>query len=93
MADDIDHFGAMPLVDRLRLVIEWAPVLLRAKAIVETSDPYEQALALVAMLQWAAGKTEMEEDDEALRLFESVLRTTEGRALLMYAARKAGLVE
>lgn len=91
MTDNVDEFGAMPLLDKLRLAIEWAPVLARLQAILQAPDPHEQALGLVALLQWAAGRTETEEDDQALKLVAAALSTPECRELLMFAARKVGL--
>lgn len=76
-----EEFGAgLPLLDKLKLLSEWAPLLARFQAVVTAETPYEQARAIVKAAQWAAGKSATEVDDEALEHIEAVLKTTEGKA-------------
>ena len=83
------EFGAaMPLFDRLRLLVEWAPLLSQLQTIGLATDPHERAVAVVKALQWAAGKTGTEVDDEALEHLEAVLKTAEGRAAFEWAVKK-----
>ena len=80
-------FGAMPLLDRVRLLVEWAPLLGQLQAIGSATDPHERAVAIVKALQWAAGKTGTEVDDEALEHLEAVLKTAEGKAAFEWAVK------
>lgn len=75
------EFGAgLGLLDKLKLLAEWAPLLNRLQMVALAQDPQEQALAVVSAAQWAAGKSPTTLDDEALAHVEAVLRTPEGKA-------------
>jgi hypothetical protein len=78
----------MPLLDRVRLLVEWAPLLSQLQAIGVAVGPHDRAVAVVKALQWAAGKTGTEVDDEALEHIEAVLKTAEGRAAFDWAIKK-----
>jgi hypothetical protein len=76
-------YGAnFPLLDKLRLLAEWAPLLARLQAVGVAKTPHDQALAAVAVAQWAAGKSSTTVDDEMLGHFEAILRTPQGQAFL-----------
>jgi hypothetical protein len=84
-----DLYGAgIPLFDKLKLLAEWAPLLGRLQAVMDARDEHEQALAIVKALQWAAGKSGTEVDDEALDHIEAVLKTPEGRAAFAWVVTK-----
>lgn len=76
------------LLEKLKLLAEWAPLLARLQGIADASTPSEQALAIVKTLKWAAGKSMTEVDDEALAHVEAVLSTPEGKAALEWAVEK-----
>lgn len=79
--EEANKYGdSLSLIQKLRLLSEWAPLLARAQAIITARTPHEQAVAVVDTLQWAAGKTTSTTDDEALEHFEAVLKTPEGQA-------------
>jgi len=78
-----DIYGAnFPLLDKLRLLAEWAPLLARLQEVGAAKTPHAQALAAVSVAQWAAGKSETLVDDEMLAHFEAVLRTPAGQEFL-----------
>lgn len=87
--DENEVYGAsLPLLDKLKLLAEWAPLLGRLQAVVSADDPHEQALAVVGALQWAAGKSGTEIDDEALEHIEAVLRSDAGKAAFQWVVKK-----
>lgn len=87
--EPIDIYGAnMPLFDKLRLLAEWAPLIGRLQAVMDAKTPHEQSLAVVKALQWAAGKSGTEIDDEATMHIEAVLRSPEGKAAFQWAVAK-----
>lgn len=73
------EFGSFPLIEKLKLLAEWSPLLSRLQLIAVANTPHEQALAVVSTLQWAAGKSETDIDDQALRHIEALLKTPEGQ--------------
>lgn len=80
--------GGMPILEKLKLLAEWAPLLGRLQAVMDASTPHEQALTIVKALQWAAGKSSTELDDEALFHLEAVLKTAEGAAFFNWVVSK-----
>lgn len=84
-----DLYGAnLPILDKLKLLAEWAPLLGRLQGVIDASTPHDQALAVVKTLQWAAGKSPTELDDEALYHLEAVLKTPEGQAFFNWVVSK-----
>jgi len=84
-----DLYGAnLPILDKLKLLAEWAPLLGRLQAVINAETPYEQAVAVVKTLQWAAGKSDLELDDEALFHLEALLKTPEGQATFHWIISK-----
>lgn len=82
-------YGApFPLLDKLRMLAEWAPLLGRLQAISMAEGPHEQAIAIVKTLQWAAGKSMTEMDDEALGHVEALLKSPEGKAFFEWVMTK-----
>jgi hypothetical protein len=79
--DENEVYGAgMPLLDKLKMFAEWAPLIGRLQAIGEAADPHARAVAICEALKWAAGKSSTELDDEALDHVEAILKTPEGKA-------------
>jgi hypothetical protein len=95
MENEEEIYGAgFPLLDRLKLLAEWAPLLAQLQIIGSAQSPHEQAVAIVKTLQWAAGKSTTSLDDETLRHVEAVLRTKEGKEAFDWAyAKIAGGIE
>lgn len=84
-----DLYGAgMPILDKLKMLAEWAPLIGRVQTIMDAQTPEEQALAIVKALQWAAGKSSTEIDDEALFHLEAILKSAEGRAFFNWVVEK-----
>ena len=87
--DDEELYGAgFPLLEKLKLLAEWAPLISQLQAIGAAKTPHDQAVALVRTLQWAAGKSMNTIDDEALEHVEAVLATPEGKAAFEWAYGK-----
>lgn len=88
MSEGEVYGASMPLFEKLRLLSEWMPLLGRMQAIASATTPHDQAMAVVSAAQWAAGKTDMSIDDEALWHIEAVLKTPEGRAAFEWIVKK-----
>lgn len=91
MENEEELYGdGFSLLEKLKLLAEWSPLLLRLQDIGAAKAPSEQAIAIVKLLQWVAGKSMTSVDDEALEHIESVLRTAEGKAAFAWAYGKLG---
>lgn len=84
-----EEFGAgLPLLEKLKLLAEWSPLLSRAQAVLSAETPHSRALAVIDALQWAAGKSGTTVDDEALEHLEAVLGSPEGKAFFDWCVKK-----
>ena len=87
-ADELLYGSNLSLFEKLKLLAEWSPLLGRLQAVISAKDPYEQALAIVAALEWAAGKTGTSIDDQAMEHIEAVLRSDAGKAAFEWVLKK-----
>lgn len=80
---DDERFGAggMPILDQLRLLANWGPLLGHLQAVATAPTAREKALAILRALMFAAGKTNTPVDDEVVKHLEAILRSPEGAAL------------
>lgn len=75
----------MPSVSqKIKVLLEWAPLIGLASEISAASTPLDRALKISAALKWAAEKTDTQADDEIVDLLEAVLKSDEGKALFDY---------
>lgn len=88
--EENDYGAGLPFFDRLQMLAEWAPMIGRLQAIMDSDKPEDRALAIIKALQWAAGKSDTTADDEALFHLEAVLRSPEGKALFAWVVSKVG---
>lgn len=84
-----EEFGAgLPLLEKLKLLAEWSPLLARMQAVLSAETPHARAVAVIDTLQWAAGKSGTQVDDEALEHLEAVLKSPEGQAFFNWCVNK-----
>lgn len=88
MTNEYEQYGSLSILDKLKLLSEWAPLLSQAQAIALASTPHEQAVAIIKFFQFAAGKTETTIDDEALSHLQRVLETPEAREAFAWVVSK-----
>lgn len=80
---DDERFGAggIPILEQLRLLANWGPLLGHLQQVATAPSPRDKALAILGALMFAAGKTNTKVDDEVVKHLEAVLRSPEGAAL------------
>jgi len=83
-----DSVNSLGLLAKLRLLLEWAPLLGRLEDIAKESDPHVRAVKILEAARWAAEKTENGIDDEVLGHLEAVLKSPEGESLFDYVVEK-----
>lgn len=88
--DDQELYGAsLPILDKLRLLSEWAPLIGRLQAVLSAETAYDRSLAIVKTLQWAAGNSRGTTlDDEAATHLEAILKSPEGKAFFEWVVQK-----
>jgi|688.fasta_scaffold2165410_2 hypothetical protein len=86
---DEEVYGSnLSFLEKIKLLTEWAPLIARLQVIFEAREPMERATAIVDALQWAAGKSNTELDDEALFHIEAILKSNEGKAAFDWVVAK-----
>jgi hypothetical protein len=81
------------MLDNVRLLVEWAPLLGYARRLSAATAEAERADAIADAIEWLASKTGNRLDDELARRIAAVLRTAEGAALAGWIADKASELE
>jgi hypothetical protein len=77
----------MPSIgDRLRILVEWSPVVSLAQAVSAAKTNQEKTLAIINVLEFLSSKTPVRFDDELLAKFEAILLTPQGAALVDWLA-------
>lgn len=69
----------MRLVDKIRLLAEFSPLLAIAQDIAATTDRHEQAMLVLKALDWLSDRTDVKVDDSIVFHARAVLGTDEGR--------------
>jgi len=79
-------YGSLSIVDKVKLLAAWAPMLAKLEAVAVAKTPQDKALALVAALRLAADHTTTVKDNNVLDHVEALLKTPEGKALVEWFA-------
>jgi hypothetical protein len=80
--DENEMVCGSSIVDKARLLMEWAPLLAQLELVAIAKTPQEKAVAIIGALRIAANKTTTEKDNNVLDRAEAILKTPEGAALV-----------
>lgn len=69
----------MRIIDKIRLLAEYSPLLAIAQDILAEQDPYKRTLIAFQAIDWVANRTETEIDDKVVHHIKAVLGSEEGR--------------
>lgn len=78
----------MNIAQRLRLLVEWGPVLALATEIVSAPPGVARVQNTLRMLDLVAARTKNQHDDELIDLLRGVVSTAEGAALVDWISDK-----
>ena len=84
LTSDTDVFGekigagGLPILDQLRLLAQWGPLLSYLQAIATAPTARSRAEAALAALLFAAGKTDTKIDDDLISHLEGILKSPQG---------------
>jgi hypothetical protein len=76
------------IIDQVRLVQEYWPLVTLGRQAIAESDPYKRAMLLADAVEWMASKSQTRLDDEAVRLITELFRTPQGEQLIRWALHK-----
>ncbi len=74
--------------DKIRLIVEWLPVLQMLPQIAAATPGRERALEVVRLVELLASKTTGTADDQLVNLIKGVLLTEQGGQLVDYVTDK-----
>ena len=69
---------------RLRMLVEYAPLLAYAQDLAAAEDPHNRAVIALEAVKWLAARTENDVDDHVVELVRAVLASDEGKELFNY---------
>jgi len=81
------------IIDDVRLVQEYWPLITLGRQALAESDPYKRAMLIADGVEWMASKSRTGLDDEAVRLITELLRTPQGEQLIRWALHKAEAIQ
>lgn len=81
------------IIDQVRLVQEYWPLLTLGRQALAEDDPYKRAMLLADAVEWLASKSRTRLDDEAVRLITELFRTPQGEQFIRWAINKAEAVQ
>lgn len=82
----------LPVVEQLRLLHAWSPLLGYLRRLSTTLDSRERAVIIGDLLEWVAEKTASRFDDRLAARLSAVLRTPEGVELVREAVAIADTI-
>lgn len=78
----------MNLLEKLRLLAEWAPLMTFAQQLAAEDDMHAKAVIVSEAMEWVASRTDLEWDDELTGLLSDILISEEGEALVRWVIAK-----
>lgn len=70
------------MLEQLRMMRDWAPLLGYGRRYVAATDPHERSLVIADLVEWCASRTTGTLDDRLARHIAAILKTPEGEALV-----------
>jgi len=83
------NYEGLPILEQIRLLQEWAPLIGYGQRFLSVADPYARAMIVGEALVWLAAKTSTKLDDDLSRHVSSMLGTKEGEAFVRWAVGAA----
>ena len=80
--DGSEELYGSSIVDKARLLMEWAPLLAKLEIVAAAKTPHEKAAAIIDALRMAADKTATTKDNNILDHIDKILKTPEGMAFV-----------
>lgn len=83
------HRESQGIVDQIRLLQEYWPLVTLGQQIVAEKDPYRRAIVIADAAEWLASKSGTKLDDEAIALLIEIVKTPQGEQFVRWLLRKA----
>jgi len=80
--------GDQSLIDQIRLVREFWPLVAYGRDLLAEPDPYKRAIIIADAAEWMASRTGSRLDDEAVRLLVEIAKTPQGEEFIRWMLKK-----
>jgi len=80
--DGSEELYGSSIVDKARLLMEWAPLLAKLEIVAAAKTPHEKIIAGIDALRMCADKTATTKDNNILDHIDKILKTPEGMAFI-----------
>lgn len=74
----------MSILEKLRLLSEWSPVLSFLQQLSREDDPHAKSIIVFDAAEWLADKTDTSWDDELVELLADIVASEEGEKLVRW---------
>jgi hypothetical protein len=82
---ELQQYGAgLNIWQQLQLLSAWSPLIGFGQRFVNAPDPYAKAVIVSEAAEWMASKTDAKVDDQLVKLFADILKTSQGEALVRF---------
>lgn len=85
--------GSLSTLQKIRMLVDWAPLLSLAEAVSKAEGNQAKALAIVELLRWLSKKTSTETDDKVIDSLAAILKSPEGAAIVNFLVSLAGAIK
>lgn len=89
---DPPNYEGLPIIEQIRLLQEWAPLIAFGQRFLAAGDAYTRSLIVGEALAWLAQKTAVKFDDKLVEHVNAMLRTPAGEAFVKWVVSSAGVV-
>lgn len=86
---DEPNYEGLPIVEQIRLLQEWAPLIGFGQRFLAAADAYARTLIVTEAAAWLAKKTGTKLDDGLVLHVAAMLRTAEGEAFVKWLVSAA----
>lgn len=84
LPSDPPNYEGLPLIEQIRLLQEWGPLIGFGRRFIEASDAYARTLISTEALAWLSQKTAVRFDDELVSHVNKILLTKEGEEFVRW---------
>jgi hypothetical protein len=82
---ELEQYGSkLNIWQQLQLLSAWSPLIGFGQRFLATADPYAKAIVVSEMADWMASRTDAQVDDQLVKLFADILKTSQGEALVRF---------
>lgn len=88
---DPPNYEGLPIIEQIRLLQEWAPLIAFGQRFLAAADAYSRSIIVGEALAWLAKKTSVKFDDQLVEHVVAMLRTPAGEKFVRWLVSASGV--